>query len=514
MRTNQIKQKGFTVAEIMVVVMIIAVVASATVGIAKLKTDYSTKFMSYAAMKNITQLVTEMTGGSGGGSTGGGSGEIPSGVRYFKFSNWSTVVSAWNSYVEAYQIQTNCEDNSHMNPDEMLANHCYDRQAETVAANSALENAMAASCVPGATPNCMTRPSGINSGYNGTFPNYNETGCDQANYLPAYADGECWYYVSDNQNECYGPADGIYPNYAVTVSAYDSWKRSYEDYTSCYNTAVDVNNYNGQLAHAECFAISGNDYVTAHAKYKQELAKTSVCGATTSPCVLREIPNDYTWTQGPYIDGDDAHYPTACNRPGDGSGDQGGGSSGGGGSPKKPLSHLATEFCESTLSLLNTIKSGTCSYTGQTTPNFITTNNISYFNFGEAPEYIGTTPGYVIGTGTEYTNEIYKIYVDIDGANGKLTPMMLYVTRDGKIFPAPNTDLATNKKYLTTTLRYKNGSNYVNVATGLTYKMAACEAGIIPQSLDTKLNYCSGIAKHATCTSNTCEVFINRPALF
>jgi len=54
------KIKAFTLAEIMVVFMIIAVIATATIGIQKSRKNYVTKFSYYATFTNIKTMVAEL----------------------------------------------------------------------------------------------------------------------------------------------------------------------------------------------------------------------------------------------------------------------------------------------------------------------------------------------------------------------------------------------------------------------------------------------------------------------
>lgn len=190
-------------------------------------------------------------------------------------------------------------------------------------------------------------------------------------------------------------------------------------------------------------------------------------------------------------------------------------------------------LCDRTIELINVVGTTDCSQTANdgtnfatAIPNFTTTNGAKWFNFGSNPTYIGSIPGYILGTGTDYVNEVYTIYVDIDGTKGKSTfntdIMKFYINRTGTtIVPAQNSVGANSQNYLSTSVRYQVGTNYVYPLQRETFRNAACSAdggthNIIPVAFNTTYSYCTaGVTIDAptlaTCAGQSCEVYAIKP---
>lgn len=168
-------------------------------------------------------------------------------------------------------------------------------------------------------------------------------------------------------------------------------------------------------------------------------------------------------------------------------------------------------LCHRLTEIMNTV--GPISYTKTATDatiftivgnnqNFTTTNGTRYFGFGQLVAN-GATP--------------YNVYVDIDGSKGSSVlntdVMKFIINTDGSIFPDPASKGATDTKYLSASVRYRdNTGNLVIIERGVSYYQAVCDAnppGANPILYNTTT--CSRSAAAANCATNTCEVIINKP---
>ena len=172
----------------------------------------------------------------------------------------------------------------------------------------------------------------------------------------------------------------------------------------------------------------------------------------------------------------------------------------------------STGFCDRLTNIMNTI--GTPPVCDSTTtkidnartdfttatPNFTTTNGAIYYNFGTDP-----------------TNDIYTVYVDIDGVRGKSLldgpnpdVMKFTISRDGIVLPDVNSPGANNTKYLSTSIRYKDNNVIKYLKRGVTFKESECTAGVITDG-----TYCGAFLRNSIAcpdtAANTCEVVINKP---
>jgi len=432
------KIKAFTLAELAVVFAIIAVIATATIGIQKSRMNYATTFMDYAALTNLKSIV----------------GEI--------IAEGSTITSAANPGWEGF----------------------YSNPAPT---------------------------------YYGSYNNYTDFGFSVPDPYPA-DDG---LLPQGNEEYCQG-GFGIWdlqgqpdtnPTYTTTTpnshsgATRDAAASAANVWISCNKNGIEVNVGDGlpeaYIMHVEIYkgsagwSSSGVNYPT---KAACELlsANCTACGTNVNyPCANAGTAAEAKTAKAlPDVGNrnDKATYP-------DGSHDG-----------------LCQRFAE----VINTIGTINCSLTStdagpfnSSTANFTTNNGQMFFNFGSNPSYGEGT--YVFDTPAD---DVYTIYIDIDGAkgNGVLNKDILkfYITRDGTILPDQTSASATNKNYVSATVRYKDGLLYTTLLKSLTYKEAACNADgkkdVVPSVLST---YCNGVTIDATtapCRADkSCEAYINRP---
>lgn len=167
-----------------------------------------------------------------------------------------------------------------------------------------------------------------------------------------------------------------------------------------------------------------------------------------------------------------------------------------------------TGFCEKISNKVNTIGTTDCnnvlreSVFTPANANFITANGFVFFNFGVAPTPLVTTE----------SDRYFTVNIDIDGKRGSSVDnedvQEFRIYRDGRLLPISTSKMATDKNYLTASVKYKDGSGNTNwLSKSVSYKEALCVSGYI----DPAIVGCGGIAKNALCDTNTCEVVINKP---
>lgn len=165
----------------------------------------------------------------------------------------------------------------------------------------------------------------------------------------------------------------------------------------------------------------------------------------------------------------------------------------------KTLPATGATFCSNLIAIMNTVGTPACG-TNVTSgftdlnANFITTNGMRYYNFGTDP-----------------VASVYTVYVDINGASGKSDTndvITFTINRNGTVLPDPASKGATDKNYLSASVRYWNATDYAWTENRkeYTYQEAVCKAGEVTGA------YCGAIAQDANCTvANPCEVIINKP---
>lgn len=138
------------------------------------------------------------------------------------------------------------------------------------------------------------------------------------------------------------------------------------------------------------------------------------------------------------------------------------------------------------------------------TPNFTSTNGAKYYNLGAT---------HTTSASSNPSEEIYTIYIDIDGTKGKSKlnedVMKFTVDRTGLVLPAVDSKGATDTKYLSASIKYKNASGVISwIARDIPYQQAACSVGDI---LDT--TYCGSYTKLPACSvaNTTCTTIVNVP---
>lgn len=175
-------------------------------------------------------------------------------------------------------------------------------------------------------------------------------------------------------------------------------------------------------------------------------------------------------------------------------------------------------FCGSIATITNGILS---SIPGS---NFTTTNGMIFYDFGVAPTPI---------SGSDY---YYTVYVDIDGPrrNSRTTEsstgkkdvdvLKFLIKTDGTIVPDPNSIAANDTDYLSASVRYKTGSTYTYVLTGVTYRRAICAANTSIASGMSTPAYCEPQTTYTNdynprpadvsiCATQTCEMVLDKPGI-
>lgn len=181
------------------------------------------------------------------------------------------------------------------------------------------------------------------------------------------------------------------------------------------------------------------------------------------------------------------------------------------------LAHTASNrgLCDRLSRLYNTIGTNSCSSlpTGSNNSSslaFATMMASPIFTLSNSQIYYGFTGSDTSG------NTPYIIYIDIDGPerSGNLGvdvfPFFVNST-DGTVVPYYSSSNAgpslgaTSTDFLSATVRYRSGSVYTILETGVPYRQALCDAyGQYSSDTDT-------CAKQANCNTHACEVLINKP---
>lgn len=160
--------------------------------------------------------------------------------------------------------------------------------------------------------------------------------------------------------------------------------------------------------------------------------------------------------------------------------------------------------------------------------NFTSTNGARFFNFGALPANETTA---------KTSSDFYTVYIDIDGPkrNGSMTEsatgkkdadvIKFYISMDGNtVVPDPNSIAANDTDYLTGSVKYLSGTNYIYPMTGVNYRKALCETNPNLSFVvgGTTINYCGAQASYgsysqdASCNAgsgNTCYFELDEPGI-
>lgn len=186
-----------------------------------------------------------------------------------------------------------------------------------------------------------------------------------------------------------------------------------------------------------------------------------------------------------------------------------------------PLKGQASDslgLCYRLVDAFNTIGTTDCTQTASdgtnfstAVPNFKLSNGIAFYNFG-----------------SNATSGLYTVYVDLDGQRtgskntlGQDVLKFTIRTTDagttpnnfaGEVLPYYNSGSATGSvaatqtSYLSASVRYRSGGNYVMVDNGVSYYTATCDATGAYNG-----TACATQTHTDNCVSNVCEVVINKP---
>lgn len=169
-------------------------------------------------------------------------------------------------------------------------------------------------------------------------------------------------------------------------------------------------------------------------------------------------------------------------------------------------------LCEKFVKTFSTVGALDCSKTttsifDDSTVNFTLANGAKFYNLGANPTSSPTN---------NPLEQIYTIYVDIDGSRGKSTlnddVMMFKVDRNGLLLPDITSEGANSTKYLSASVKARDKNGVVSWLTrGVSYRKAVCQSGEV-----TSTTYCTGgsdYSKRSECdvTGTLCETVINKP---
>jgi hypothetical protein len=157
------------------------------------------------------------------------------------------------------------------------------------------------------------------------------------------------------------------------------------------------------------------------------------------------------------------------------------------------------------------------------TPTFTASNGMRFF----FPQSSTPNPSAKTAAG------IYTLYVDIDGPrrSGRYTEsaagqkdvdvIKFLISMDGNtVVPDASGIAANDVDYLTASVSYKNGTNDVNVLTGVPFRQAYCAVNTNPfPKVDPTTVYCSAhgsyaaVVQNVTCATQTCTATYVKPQM-
>lgn len=454
------KKHAFTVAEIMVVVMIIAVVASSTIGISKIRADYMNKFMYYSTFTSLKKAVSELITEGFETNSGGGDDDIvtkacPDGTMrtaYTSAQNLSAQASfdSWKAAWVAMKAQPKlCSAGP---------NDCTIAQANNDSA-AAFFNAKRSS------------------------PNLNVC---TSQYWASTTCGNLTYNASSDY-ECTPTPE--YSLFDIIVGKYEALSGALQGQADCIN--------NGQ---PNC-DVWDNMIYDAQKKYENTVIDQNRVANLPEGC--RPMPMKSGG--GVYLESERNCIPIDS---GDDDTDTGSGGSGGGTQNKKMLPDTALAFFTRFANMINSIGTTNASFNTKSEPftnanaNIILPNGIRLYNFGS--EAIAAVPADPTGM-----NDYFIIYADIDGSkrSGKVNDdvMAFKIYRSGVV--VPYTPTAPSTKYLSASVKYKDASGKIQwLERNVPYLDAACHSGYATG------DDCQGKTKAAICNTFACgEPVINKP---
>ena len=165
-------------------------------------------------------------------------------------------------------------------------------------------------------------------------------------------------------------------------------------------------------------------------------------------------------------------------------------------------------------------------------PDIILRNGMKIYNMSQDPVEFdevlsGNSNGKEYITGEDDTVNIdewgYLIYIDIDGSSGSSTLWQdvypFYITMSGKVIPAYNEDTlegGADKKYLMFGVFQEIGGGSADrlwIAKSAPFKDAACKSGYLKDATP----YCStvpAVTKKETCNTDDCKIEVITPLKF
>lgn len=134
------------------------------------------------------------------------------------------------------------------------------------------------------------------------------------------------------------------------------------------------------------------------------------------------------------------------------------------------------------------------------TANFVTTNGQRFYNFGKDPDPTADPDVFV-----------YTVYVDINGKNSGrkdvygVDVVKFTINTNGIVLA--DSPAATDRNYLTASVKISTGTGVTLVRQNVTFQEAACASRLASGA------YCGSFSADASCpaTDNPCEVYINKP---
>lgn len=436
MKKNIKKHIGFTMAETLVVVLIIGIIALAMPKVSKLQLQFAKKCGYYASFVNLKRIVGETVA----------AGYLPpqtvtQAQVNAALADTAAALAYWNSLPATVEVNTY--------PD---SNFCkYHPEAPCGAAFNAYRDSERAW---EALIWCGT--------VNNTYDGY-------------------WASSSTTSLICTCPM--------VRGDQWGSWTAYYQDFPS-------------QAAFDSAYQSSYNSYASAEQNYSDIMNTPTGTTTQTNP--------EYTNAQNAYNAKKAVSDNLAAQLAAQGSGTL---------ESALPLHGYVgdgTGLCERFASSLNSVGTINCNISSTpifnaSTLNFALANGVKYYNLGVDPTNV---------SGTDKTQQIFTIYIDVDGNKGdsilNVDVMPFTVDRIGLVLPAPTSSGANDVNYLSTNIKYTNASGTVSwLARGIPYRQAVCQSGEYTASAycNGNANYSTTYTKRAECNvANTkCEVIINKP---
>lgn len=504
------KRIAFTLAETMVVFLIIGIIAIAMSKISQAQLNFARKSGYYASLTNLKRLVGE--------TIAAGTVDTSAQDAYqIALAKYNTDLAAYNNAWAAYN----------------MAKASYD--AEWAAYNSAKAayDSKVAACAAAlnASNNAYDYWNSIPATTTETHTETNFVSYQQSDYDTMIAVLNRW-----NNGTCGGNLTfcnqifGVSPYYTSDGVAHYDWTNQHVVWDHNYRpfATYDPQGPYGMWITFEGF-LGYMDTVWAEYQYWYDrwsngyYIEQEVTNTIDNTVAKNNAWNNYQSLHNTYLDlfnnlGTEPNAPTttaptkptleepvAPVDPGPATG-----------TPEPILPSTGLSLCNRFTTTLNTVGAISCANVATSTfddtnVNFTSSNGVKYYNMGANPTNLSSN---------DLTEQVYTIYIDIDGNRGKSNlnedVMAFTMDRAGLVLPLANSKGANDTNYLSTSIKYTNSSGTVSwLSRNVPYRQAICQSGEYTNS-----NYCGAQSTYTTAYSKRsecnvanakCEVVINKP---